>query len=138
MEPTTHTYEDQAEQWWPRTPGEDGQPARSESERGEPASAPEAAGGARAADAPEASVEPPSASMQDEGAHDLQAHLEQADQLLGTLRVRFDDLRERDAATRRRLAESERETERLRGELAERDAKLFELKRRLGELSAGL
>ena len=79
------------------------------------------------------------------GASDVQAELEQADALLGTLRVRFEDLRLRDATTRRELVELQREVVQLRAELQERDTRLAErdttlvqVKKALADLSAGL
>jgi len=136
----------------------------------EPSDVAGAASAGKAAAAPDPTAESelgaPDVGGQDGGWHDLQAHLEQTDRLLGTLRLRFDDLRELEAAARRQLAEARHEGERLRAELGEttheverlqaelgdttheverlqaelgeRDAKLLDVRKRLGELSMGL
>nr|MBA2475972.1 hypothetical protein [Actinomycetota bacterium] len=92
-------------------------------EPSEPAASNGAAGSAAAAPA----------QSEEEGWHDLKAQLEETDQLLGTLRRRFDGLRELDAAAKRQLTEAREEGERLRAGLAERTQEAERVQAELGE-----
>ena len=95
--------------------------------------APEATGGSY-----DQATETGHAMNEGDASGELLEQLEHADALLATLRLRFEQLQQRDEATRRRLAECEREVERLQGELIERDARLRQLKTALSELSTGI